>query len=167
MGNRIEGNEIRMTGGIDHLQTIADYQFGRGAGTALFPPDEDPTLKTSASGRIRQVIVDGGHVVSVGTDGRLTLGLRGGRRLVEAFESPRARVVVGDESEPYIRDGRSVFAKFVQVADPAVRSRDEVAIVHTSGEILGVGRAELDAGAMAAFESGVAVRTRDGAGAEG
>lgn len=156
-----------MSGGIAQLRTVADYQFGAGAGEALFPDAEAPSVKTSASGRVRQVAVDAGHVVSVGTDGRLTLGIEGGRRLVDAFEPPRNRVVVGDESEPYVREGRSVFAKFVQVADPMVRSRDEVAIVHTSGTVLGVGRAELDAGAMAAFDSGVAVRTRDGATAEG
>lgn len=157
-----------MSGGIPQLRTIANYQFGGGAGAALFPVGEDErTVKRSASDRIRQVAVADQHVVSVGTDGRLTLGIEGGRRLHEAFEPPQARVVVGDDSAPYVRDGRSVFAKFVQVADPAIRSRDEVAIVHDSGVLLGVGRAELDADAMAAFDSGVAVRTRDGAGAEG
>jgi len=156
-----------MTGAVDRLRTVADYQFGPGAGDALFPVGEDRTVQTSASGRVRQVAVDGDHLVSLGTDGRFTLGLRGGRRLVSALDPPRCRVVVGDDSEPYVREGRSVFAKFVQVADPRIRARDEVAIVHAAGAVLGVGRAELDAGSMAAFDSGVAVRTRDGAGAEG
>lgn len=152
-----------MTESVDRLREIAAYQFGQGAGQALFPEGEDRTVRTSSSGRIRQVLVDGDHVVSVGTDGRFTLGLAGGRRLVATLEPPTARVVVGDESAPYIREGRSVFAKFVQVADPRVRARDEVAIVHEDGALLGVGRAELDAGAMADFTAGVAVSTRTGA----
>lgn len=152
---------------VSRLHTVATYQFGPGAGSVLFPAGEERSVHTSASGRVRQVRVDGDHLVSVGTDGRLTLGLIAGRRLVTGFEPPRVRVVVGDESAPYVRDGRSVFAKFVQVADPAIRARDEVVVVHEDGTVLGVGRAELDAGSMADFDAGVAVRTRSGAGAEG
>ncbi|MFB6105029.1 MAG: PUA domain-containing protein [Halobacteriaceae archaeon] len=152
-----------MTEAVDRLRAIADYQFGPGAGRAIFPPGEDRTIQTSASGRVRQVAVDDAHIVTLGTDGRFTLGLGGGRRLVDAIDPPRGRVVVGDESEPFVREGRSVFAKFVQVADPRVRARDEVAITHESGALLGVGHAELDAGAMASFTTGVAVSTRDGA----
>jgi uncharacterized protein with predicted RNA binding PUA domain len=108
-----------------------------------------------------------GHLVSVGTDGRLTLGVVGGRRLVRGLDEPTARVVVGDESAPYVRDGRSAFAKFVRAVDPAVRARDEVAIVHQEGGLLGVGRAELDATSMEAFDTGVAVSVRAGEVPEG
>lgn len=146
------------------LSTVADYQFGQGAGAALFPADESPTVKRSSSGRPKQVLAESGRLVSVGTDGRFTLGLSGGRRLQATFEPPRCRVVVGDESEPFVRDGRNVFAKFVQAVDPDVRAGDEVLVVHEEGELLGVGRAELAAGAMADFETGVAVMVREGAG---
>ncbi|MFB6111016.1 MAG: PUA domain-containing protein [Halobacteriaceae archaeon] len=146
----------------EQLRAIADYQFGAGAGPALFPGDQSLTLRRSASGRIRQVGTGTDRLVSVGTDGRLTLGVRGGARLIEALDTPRTRVVVGDESAPYVRDGRSVFAKFVQDVDPAVRARDEVAVVHSDGTLLGVGRAELSAAAMQACQTGAAVSTRAG-----
>jgi uncharacterized protein with predicted RNA binding PUA domain len=145
------------------LRTVADYQFGAGAGTALFPPDGDLTVSRSRSGRPRQVHAGDRRLVTFGTDGRFTLGLAGGRRLVAALDAPAGRVTVGDESEPFVRDGRNVFAKFVTDADPAIRARDEVAVVHERGDLLGVGRAELDAGAMRDFDTGMAVRVRDGA----
>lgn len=151
----------------ERLQVIADYQFGPGAGDALFPMAESMTVRRSASGRVRQVSVPAGRIVSVGTNGRLTLGLAGGRRLKEALAPPNNRVIVGDESEPFIRDGRSTFAKFVQEVDDSIRARDEVVIVHHEGKILGVGRAELDAGSMMAFDRGVAVSVREGAKTEG
>jgi uncharacterized protein with predicted RNA binding PUA domain len=148
------------------LRTVADYQFGAGAGDALFPDSEDFDVRRSRSGRPRQVHADEGRLVSVGRDGRFTLGLAGGRRLAAALDHPTVRVVVGDESEPYVRDGRNVFAKFVAEADPEVRAGDELLVVHRDGDLLAVGRAELDAGAMTDFDTGMAVSVREGAGGE-
>ena len=127
-----------MTTGLPALRTVADYQFGAGAGPALFPPTESLSVSRSSGGRPRQVHADGGRIVSYGVDGRFTLGLEGGRRLLSALSSPAARVTVGDESEPFVRDGRNAFAKFVQGVDSAVRAGDEVAVVTTDGDLLGV-----------------------------
>lgn len=142
------------------LETIADYQFGRGAGRALFRGDV--VVRRTSSGRPQQIIADGERVVSYGTDGRFTLGAAGGRRLATALEFPAYRVVVGDETEPFVRDGRNVFAKFVREVDPVVRQGDEVIVEHHDGSLLAVGRAELSADAMADFETGMAVKVRDG-----
>ena len=146
------------------LRTVADYQFGAGAGGALFPPDtrDGLTIHRSTGGRPRQVVAPAGRVVSYGTDGRFTLGLEGGRRLLSAFDPPRNRVVVGAESDPFVRDGKNAFAKFVRKVDPAVRPGDEVAVVRGDDTLLAVGRAELSADAMADFESGAAVYVRAG-----
>ncbi|SFL05730.1 conserved protein with predicted RNA binding PUA domain [Halogranum rubrum] len=146
------------------LRIIADYQFGADAGDVLFPADEELRVSRSTSGRPRQIHAGDDRLVSYGTDGRFTLGLAGGSRLVAAGESPANRVVVGDESEPFVRDGKNVFAKFVDTVDPAVRPGDEVAIVHENGDVLGVGRAELSADAIVDFQSGMAVKVREGAG---
>ncbi|QLG62976.1 PUA domain-containing protein [Halorarum salinum] len=154
------------TPGVPDLRTVADYQFGAGAGTALFPDSGAVTVRRSTSGRPRQVVADGERVVSYRTDGRFTLGLEGGRRLRAALEHPAASVVVGDESAPFVREGRNVFAKFVAEVDPAVRPHDEVAVVHGDGTLLGVGRAELSAEGMLDFDAGMAVKVRDGAGTE-
>jgi uncharacterized protein with predicted RNA binding PUA domain len=146
------------------LRTVADYQFGAGAGDALFPATADLEVIRSSSGRVSQVHEGDGRLVTLGTDGRFTLGFAGGRRLADALAPPAGRVVVGDDSEPYVREGRNAFAKFVRDVDPDVRSGDEVLVVHSGGALIGVGRAELPAVAMADFDSGVAVSVREGAG---
>jgi uncharacterized protein with predicted RNA binding PUA domain len=150
------------------LRTIADYQFGSGAGEALFPSDADESLTVhrSTSGRPRQIVAPGGRIVSYGTDGRFTLGVAGGRRLVDGLDRPAARVVVGEESEPFVRDGKNAFAKFVRAVDSDVRPGDEVAVVLDDDTVIAVGRAELSADAMTDFETGMAVHVRDGAGAD-
>ncbi|QLH77857.1 pseudouridine synthase [Halosimplex rubrum] len=147
------------------LTRVADYQWGRGAGRALF--GGDPEVTHTSSGRPRQVIADEGRLVTYATDGRFTLGVAGGRRLNDGLADGRYRVVVGDESEPFVRDERNVFAKFVAAADPEIRPGDELVVTHERGEVLAVGRAELSGEGMADFETGMAVFVRDGAQADG
>ena len=143
-----------MDRGLDALETVADYQFGAGAGAALF--EGSVSIRRTSSGRPQQI-----HA-----DGRFTLGVAGGRRLQAALEPPAYRVVVGEDSEPFVRDGRNVFAKFVREVDSAVRPRDEVLVEHYDGDLVAVGRAELSAAAMADFETGMAVSVREGVPAE-
>ena len=145
------------------LWRVADYQFGRGAGPALFSAGEELAVTHTSSGRPRQVHGDAGRLVTYGTDGRLRLGLAGGRRLRDALPFPAYRVVVGDESEPYVREGRNAMAKFVRECDPGIRPLDEVLVEHADGDLLAVGRAELPGEGMRSFETGVAVRVREGA----
>jgi len=144
------------------LRRVADYQWGSGAGAALF--DGDLEVTHTSSGRPRQVRAPEGRLATYATNGRFTLGLAGGRRLQAALEAPAYRVVVGDESEPYVREGRNAFAKFVTEADPAIRPDDEVLVVHERGDLLAVGRAELGGQGMLEFETGMAVKVRDAAG---
>ncbi|WP_330630456.1 PUA domain-containing protein [Halocatena halophila] len=142
------------------LQTIAAYQFGAGAGTTLFPDDETLSVLRTSSGRPQQIsAATGERLVSYGVDGRFTLGIAGGRRLLGALGGPA--VAVGTESIPFVTEGKNAFAKFVQRVDPAVRPGDEV-LVTCDESLLAVGRAELDAEAMDAFETGVAVSVRAG-----
>ncbi|OIB57490.1 PUA domain-containing protein [Natrialba sp. SSL1] len=175
MSESVDGNA-----GLSTLRTIADYQFGAGAGAALFPDTTDSaaatdidtdtntntdelTIKRTSSGRPQQVHAEAGRIVSFGIDGRFTLGLEGGRRLAEVLESPAYRVIVDDESEPFVRDEKNVFTKFVLDAGEEIRPGDEVLVVHERGELLAVGRAELDAASIADFETGMAVNVREGA----
>ena len=148
------------------LRRVADYQFGQGAGAALFPgsgTDDEVSVTHTSSGRPRQVHAEDGRLVTYGTDGRLRLGLAGGRRLQSALDAPAYRVVVGDETEPYVREGRNAMAKFVVESDPAIRPLDEVLVEHADGGLLAVGRAELSGEGMGDFETGMAVTVREGA----
>jgi len=149
-----------MADDIPGLRVVADYQFGRGAGDALLPAGEDRKVTHTTSGRPRQIHVEDGRIGTYAIDGRFRLGLAGGRRLQEAIDG--YRVVVGDESEPFVREGRNVFAKFVSDVDGDIRPRDEVIVEHKNGSLLAVGRAELSGAGMEEFETGVAVSVRDG-----
>jgi uncharacterized protein with predicted RNA binding PUA domain len=157
-----DGGDSSPARDIDELRTIADYQFGAGAGTTLFPVAERFEVRRSSGGRPRQIHTEDARLVSYGVDGRFRLAIAGGRRLLDGLPAPANRVVVGDESEPFVRDGKNAFAKFVIEVDSEIRPGDEVLVVHERGDLLAVGRAELSADGMVDFDSGMAVKVREG-----
>ena len=77
------------------LRTVADYQFGAGAGAGLFAGSLD--LERSRSGRPRQIVSPAGRIATFTTDGRLSLGIEGassGKRSVFANRVTRRRAAV-------------------------------------------------------------------------
>ncbi|GAB3686075.1 hypothetical protein GCM10028857_17560 [Salinarchaeum chitinilyticum] len=166
---------------LARLRRVANFQFGRGGADALFAPgghaapptDGDGvgsiTVTRTASGRVEQCFDDGTRLFTMETNGRFVCSVAAGRRLVAGLDAPRHRVVVGEESVEFVRDGRNAFAKFVRSVDPGLRPGDEAVVVYDDGgtpEVLGVGRAELSPAAMTDFDTGVAVFVRHGAGDE-
>ena len=143
------------------VQVIADFQFGNGAGTALFP--EGCEFILSRTGRIRQVILCGQRLATVrAQDGRLTLGIDGALRLIEALPPPAYRVVVLDEVAEFIGQGKNTFARHVTAADPEIRAGDEVMVVTGDDDLLATGSAVLSGHEMLIFKYGVAVKVRQG-----
>ncbi|MBN1280404.1 MAG: tRNA guanosine(15) transglycosylase TgtA [Candidatus Thermoplasmatota archaeon] len=154
---------LRKTIDSDHqrISAVADMQFGYGASAALFTGPLR-IIKSKKTGKIRNVLCNGQHVVSMrAEDGCFTLKLQGGQCLHTHLPSPLLRVVVADDAVPFIREGKSVFAKFVTDCDPALRPYDECLIVDTDDTLLGVGRTLLARDEMLAFRQGVAVKTRE------
>ncbi|MDZ7688773.1 MAG: PUA domain-containing protein [Halobacteriales archaeon] len=147
-----------MSDNLTKIRRVADYQFGRDTGDALFPDSVE--FKLSRTGRVSQVLLHGDRLATLKTDGRLTLSDEGGVRLHSALEPPRMRVEFGEESVSFLRDGRNGFAKFVVNVDDEVRARDEVLVTGPDDEFVTTGRAELSAVEMRDFETGVAVLVR-------
>ncbi len=140
---------------------VADMQFGRGASKALLN-GEITIIKSKRTGKIRNVICDGAHVISMrANDGLFTLKVDGGRRLHKGLKYPLLRVVVTDDAVPFIKEGKSVFGKFVKDCDPDLRPFDECLIVDKNDTLLAVGRTLLNRNEMLTFRYGMAVKTRE------
>lgn len=143
------------------VQVIADFQFGKGAGQALFPEGCEVIL--SRTGRVRQISLGGKRLATVrAQDGRFTLGIDGALRLLSALPPPAYRVVVTEEVSEFIMQGKNTFAKHVIAADPAIRAGDEVMVVNSKDDLLATGSAVLSGGEMLLFNYGVAVKVRQG-----
>ena len=148
---------------IRKIISIADYQFGKNAGKFLFGKGKIKIVKSRKTGKIRNVYVDGKHIVSMrASDGFFTLKIEGAKILHSSFPPPKLRVTVSNEAEPFIRDGKNVFAKFVLDCDYEIRPYDEVLIVNEKDELIGVGQSIMNREEMLSFSRGVAVKTRYG-----
>ena len=145
----------------EKARAIAAFQFGPEAAGAILDGEVEVVYSRS-TGKLRNVLVDGEHVLSLrAQDGLYTLKLPGGRRLHGATEFPRFRVVVSEESAPFNAQGKNVFAPFVVQADPEIRPGDEVLVVDEEDELLAVGRALLAGWEMPHYRRGMAVNVKD------
>ncbi len=154
--------EMGRTEDLLKIRSIANYQFGGGVGTQLFP-DQVEILKSRGTGRIRKVLLNGELLATLKpTDGLFSLSINGAKRLANGSSLDGFKVTVSDSVEEFIRSGRSVFAKHVLDASPEIRPYSEVVVANSKGEVLACGRALLNGEEMIRFRVGVAVKVRAG-----
>jgi predicted RNA-binding protein (TIGR00451 family) len=149
-----------MNSGLQRVRGIADYQFGPGTGSVLFP--EDVRFERSKStGKIRFIFLRDQLLASLRpNDGVLTLTIAGAERVTSG--QFRYSVTVMDDVSEVISQGKNVFSRHVVEAGDAIRPGDEVVVVDSGRKVLAVGKAMLNRGEMLSFKTGVAVRTRRG-----
>ncbi len=149
---------------VRRISAVADMQFGRGASEALFRGDLK-IVKSKRTEKIRNIFSEGSHILSMrAEDGLFTLKLEGARRLHHKFKFPLLRIVVVSDAAPFVKEGKSVFAKFVCDCDPNLRPFDECVIVDEHDTFLAVGHALLNRTEMLAFRYGLAAKTRESIG---
>ena len=149
---------------IKKIKAIADYQFGQGAGEALFTGNIK-IEKSKKTGKIRHIYDGKVLIVNMrASDSYLILSKEGAKRLHKTSPYPQNRVVVNKDSEPFALDGKSVFCKFVVECDDNIRAKDEVLIVNEQDQLLGYGKALLGACEIEQFQTGQAIKTRKGMG---
>jgi predicted RNA-binding protein (TIGR00451 family) len=151
---------------LQKIRSVADYQLGKGAGKALFPDKVNIVLSRN-TGRIRHIYLDNVLLATLRpTDGMFSLTLAGAKRLMRGVKPSRLLVKVQKDVEPFIANGKSVFAKHVVNADDEVRPQEEVIIIGENNRVLAVGKAVLTGKEIKAFKHGVAVKVRRGASEE-
>jgi uncharacterized protein with predicted RNA binding PUA domain len=147
---------------LSRVRSIADYQFGKGVGTKLFPENVEIAY-SKATGRIRYVHLNGERLATLRpTDGLLSLSITAAHVVAENRESAKCFVMVRQDVSEFIAAGGDVFAAHVVKADDAIRRKDEVIVVDEDNRVLAVGCALLSRSEMKAFKTGVAVKVRHG-----
>lgn len=146
---------------LERIKRVADYQFGLGAGT-IMTDGETKIVKSKRTGRIRNVLLDGVHILSMRAhDGLFTLKMEGAEILHNTLPSPRMRITVSTEAVEFVGTGRNVFAKFVIDCDSNLRPMDEALVVDDDDSLLAVARALMNREEMLAFNRGIAARVRE------
>jgi 7-cyano-7-deazaguanine tRNA-ribosyltransferase len=147
---------------LQKIRTVADYQFGKDTGEKLF--SDDVRIEHSKNtGKIRYIFLEEQLLATMRpTTGLFVLTIAGAQRLAKEVNLLRLWVKIEDYAEPFVAQGRSVFAKHVVDADENIRPKEEVIILDANNQVLAVGRALLSGTEMMAFDRGIAVRVRHG-----
>jgi len=139
---------------------IADYQFGHGAGKALFDGKIE-IEKSKKTGKIRHIFSHNELIANMrASDSYFVLASEGAKRLHRFMEYPSNRVVVNQDAEDYVKEGKSVFSKFVIECDKDIKANDEVLIVNEKDELLATGKTLLNYNEINNFNTGQAIKTR-------
>ncbi len=143
------------------VRTISDYQFFSGAGQIF--SDGVLEFKTNRMGSIKNVLLDGKHILSMRHyDGLFTLKPEGALISHRLTEHPVLRICVTDDSATYNREGKNVFAGFINQAWEDIRPGDEALVVDKDDNLVATARSTMNSMEMLHFKKGLAARTRDG-----
>ncbi|MFQ6051514.1 MAG: tRNA guanosine(15) transglycosylase TgtA [Candidatus Hydrothermarchaeota archaeon] len=140
------------------IEKLIDFQFGSGIGKFFSKFD----FRKGRKGRIKYLIDGEDVVATLRTDGTFSLSFLGAKILHDSLEFPKYRVVISEEAEKFVKEGKSAFSKFVVDADMNIRPQEEVLVVNKNDSLLGVGRSILSSEEMMRFKRGVAVKVRHG-----
>ncbi len=144
---------------IDRVRAMMDYQFGEGAGELI--PERVKIKKSRRTGRIRWIHENKELIASLrASDNWILPKEKLAKRLHEKFPYPRLRVVIDDEALPFVKEGKSVFCKFVLDIDKDLRCMDEVLIVDQKDKLVKTGTLHLAPQEVLDFNQGMAVRVR-------
>jgi 7-cyano-7-deazaguanine tRNA-ribosyltransferase len=147
---------------LQKIRSIADYQFGGGVGSVLFP-SEARIVHSKRTGKVRYIYLGEELLATLKpTTGLFVLTIAGAKRMVDEVKPLRLWVKIQEDVEIFIAKRRSVFAKHVIDADSEIRPQEEVIIIKENNKVLAVGRALLSGKEMKTFRRGVAVRVRRG-----
>ncbi len=131
----------------------------RGVISYIYGPDTlrrlggDLRIEVSRTGGLRRIYMGDKLIFTIrASDGRPLPTLEGARLINKV-------VVVGRDAAQFVKQGRSVMAKFVVSIRNAVPG-DEVAIYSEDDELLGVGRLMLSMDETRSVSRGVAVKLR-------
>lgn len=146
---------------ILRISAVCDMQFGKGSGNILLKGDIK-LVKSKKTDKIRNICCNGEHILSMrAEDGLFTLKSAGAKILHKNFKKPNLRVVIKKDAIPFVKEGKSVFAKFVKDCDANLRPYDECLIVDEKDNLVAIGRCILNKDEMLSFNFGVSVKTRE------
>src|SRR5512135_3439764 len=105
---------------VGRVRSIADYQFGKGIGTKLFPDNVKIEL-SPRTGRIRYINLDGERLATLRpTDGLLSLSIKAAQFLATNAPEAKCFVTVQNDVSKFIAAGGDVFAVHVVKVDDSI-----------------------------------------------
>ena len=147
---------------VDRVQTILDYQFGKGIGKILTKGETDLVVSRKTK-RLRNLLLNGEHVASLShRRGMFILQKKGAELIHKSSKSPKFRVIVDADTAEFNRKGKSVFCKFIEDIDSDLRCMDECIVVTPDDQLIAFGKLLVSPKELGLGQQGMAVRVRSG-----
>jgi conserved protein with predicted RNA binding PUA domain len=114
------------------------------------------------TGRLKNFSFDNQLAGTLRTDGGIALTLSGAEVLMMNPQFKKNCVIPNEDAIPFVSEGRSLFCRHVKWCGSNIKTGSDVVVMDNDGRILAVGRARMSSNMMSGFDSGVAVRVREG-----
>ena len=159
--SKIVGDASKKERSLQKIRGIINYQFLSKIGNILFPRDVK-LIYSRKTGKIKYIYLNGKLLATYRPqDGLFSLTIYGANK-IHACLKQRNKIIVKKNVEEFVKNGKSVFARHVVVADKEVRPGSEVIVTDANDGLLAVGKALLSGKEILAFKRGVAVKVRKG-----
>jgi 7-cyano-7-deazaguanine tRNA-ribosyltransferase len=140
--------------GARQVERLLRWRYGREVARALAP--ELRAERSRRTGRLRRIVAGDRPAFVVGNDGVPRPTYVGAERLLAGLPPGRERVIVGEDAAAFVREGRSLFSKFVVSADPSLVPEASALLVDEDDRLLAVGRLLLAPREMGRLRRGIA-----------
>ncbi|BFI73609.1 tRNA-guanine(15) transglycosylase [Nanoarchaeota archaeon] len=145
------------------IKAILNYQFGDKVGDKIIENHKDIKIeKSRKTGRIRRIYIDNKLFGTIEpSTGFIVLTFFGGEILKKFLEFPKYRIIISDEAVNFVKDGKSVFNKFVLNIDENILPKDIVLIVDKNDNLIAIGESLLSAKEIKDLKYGVAAKVKN------
>ncbi|MBW6451164.1 MAG: tRNA guanosine(15) transglycosylase TgtA [DPANN group archaeon] len=147
------------------IRSVLMFQYGKKAINIFKNMDLEHEISLEISKktkRIRRVLNKDKLLGTLrASDGLFIPSIYCAELIKNCLDYPDYRVVITDDAVPFVRDGKSVFSKFVKAADKNIRPYDEVFIVDSKDNLIATGKTLLNGQELLDFNHGLGVKTRE------
>ena len=150
---------MRLLDGRKQFSIMLDYEFGPGTSKTL-PKADLKFVYSKRSDRLKQVFHGDELFATIRPNGAIAPTYYGATVLIKSKAYAQNSVTVVSDAVEFVREGRSVFCKFVKATGKHVLSGGEVVVLDPKGRVIAVGAALVHGDYMRQFKHGVAVKTR-------
>ena len=146
---------------LEIIKSLLKFQFN--FSDDILETIQDIRVERSKSDRIKEFFINNERCATIRASDSVIVPSEYMAKLIHrSFDYPNQRVVVNSEVKDFIRDGKSVFSKFVSLIDLNLRPGDECIIVTEEDELIGFGSLLLTYQEAKDFSRGMVVKTRKG-----
>jgi uncharacterized protein with predicted RNA binding PUA domain len=149
---------------IEYLWQIAEYQFNRQVADCLFSSKNFLIRIIKSTNRIRYIYLEDkkSYLILRAQDNLFSLTLLSAEVIKECVKPIGYRALVMDEVKEFISKGKNVFAKHILKVDKSLRPGDEVIIVDSNDNLLGIGKMKLSGEEILEYRRGVGIIVKRG-----